>query len=353
MTSDNSDPSAYLRAQLDAGQLRQLETIEKAKTIYMTSDRDEELSGHIKRLTTNASVRRDPTKPHSADNRDPGKGMVLVAPSGAGKSTLLEETFRNHPAFPNFGSADAWCPLIRIGAPSPSTLAQLAIRALEPMGYDIVREIRENNAWLRVRQQLRINNILFLSIDDLQHVLHGFSEEEIQKVRDTLKDLMTNPDWPVQLILTGIPEVLSFFRKDRQLRRRLRFMHLTKLTPKQHAEFLKESVEHYAAETGLRLAIPETDDLVARLLHAGQYEMGMTLEILSEAVEHAVDRNSKSVTLGDFANAYAARNLMPDDQNVFFSSAWHNIDTTRLQPKDVETIDDATTPVGRKRGKRS
>jgi hypothetical protein len=40
---------------------------------------------------------------------------------------------------------------------------------------------------------------------------------------------------------------------------------------------------------------------------------------------------------------------VPDDHNPFISSAWHTIDTTRLQTKDEEEIDDATTRVGQKR----
>ena len=204
--------------------------------------------------------------------------------------------------------------------------------------------------------QMGIENpvhILFIAIDDLQHVLHGFSEEEIQKVRDTLKDLMTNPEWPVQLILSGIPEMLPFFRHDRQLRRRFRFMYLKKLTPHEHAAFLDEAIQHYAQEVQLKLDIKPEEDIVARLLHAGQYEFGITLEIVAEAMEEALDRGGKTVTRTDFMNAYAARNLMPDDQNPFFAGAWHTIDTSRLQTKDAEEIDDTTTPVGKKKAKKS
>jgi hypothetical protein len=171
----------------------------------MTSERDDDLARLLKRLTTNAVIRRDPTKPHAANNRAPGKGIVIVGPSGAGKSRLLEESFRDHGAFPNFGIKGTWCPLIAVTAPSPCTLGQIGIRVLDLMDYDLRREIRENNAWLRVRQQIREHSVLFLAIDDLQHVLHGYSPDEVQKVRDTLKDLMTNPEWPVQLILSGIP----------------------------------------------------------------------------------------------------------------------------------------------------
>jgi hypothetical protein len=68
-------------------------------------------------------------------------------------------------------------------------------------------------------------------IDDLNNVLHVSSEEEIQKLRDTIKDLMSNPEWPVQVIVSGVPDLFPFFRKDRQLRRRFRYLYLTKLTP--------------------------------------------------------------------------------------------------------------------------
>jgi hypothetical protein len=352
MTNDNLDPAAYLRAMLGADELQTITEIEKAKTTYMQSERDEQVARHVKRLTVNAVLRRNPALPYAANNRAPGRGFCLVGPSGAGKSRLLEETFRDHAAFPNWAVKGKWCPLISIAAPSPSTLGQLGIRILEMLDYDLQRELKENNAWLRVRQQLRLNNVLFLWIDDLNNALHVSSEEEIQKIRDTLKDLMSNPEWPVQLVVSGIPELMPLFRHDRQLRRRFKFMYLNKLSPDEHAGFLQTSIEHYASEAKLKLGETiKNSDLADRLLHAGVYEMGITLEILSEAIEETLDRGANAVEMADFANAFAARNALPDEQNPFVNNAWHTIDTSRLQPKDVEEIDDTVTPLGRKRGK--
>jgi len=70
--------------------------------------------------------------------------------------------------------------------------------------------------------QLKINQVLFLWLDHLNNVFTMSSEEEILKVRDTLKDLMNNPDWPLQLIVSGIPDLLPYFHADKQLRRRFR-----------------------------------------------------------------------------------------------------------------------------------
>lgn len=345
---DNPDPAAYLREMLDPAERIRVDRIEKVKTEYMMSDRDDELARLLKRLTTNAVVRRDPTKPHGATNRVEGKGLCVVGPSGAGKSTLLEETFRSHAAFPNFRVPGKWCPLLGITAPSPATLGQVGVRLLEVMGFPLDRDLRENQVWFRLRAQMKINNILFVWIDDLNNVLTMSSEEEAQKVRDTLKDLLNNPDWPVQLIVSGIPELLPFFRKDKQLRRRFRFLYLGKLAPAEHGAFLQSSIEHYCELAGIKLAAQPEEDLVGRLLHAGAMEMGVCLEIAVDAVIEALERNSRKLERIDFANTFADRHTLPDDQNPFLATAWQMIDTTRLYSKDEEKIDDTVTPIGRK-----
>jgi hypothetical protein len=352
MTYGDADPSAYLRALWSKEEAAMNTKIENVKALYVESQRDDDIARHLKRLTFNASIRRNPDLAHSADNRAFGKGLVIVGPSGSGKSTLIQETFKNSAAFPNYGTKGAWCPLLSVGAPAPCTLLQLAMRILIRLGYDIKRTLKENDAWLRVRDQLQLQRILFLFIDDIQHVLHQLSEEEIQKVRDTLKDLMTSMDWPVQLILSGVPDFLPFARKDRQFRRRLRFMYLSQLSVREHSEFLGDVIREYAKTAGLKLSIKPNDAVVGRLLHAAQYEMGISLEILADAVEAAFDRDGKSLALGDFAEGYASRNLMPDEQNPFVADEWDKIDASRLRPRDVDPEDQSEGMVPSTRPKR-
>jgi hypothetical protein len=347
---DNNDPGAYLRALLSPAEQSFVDRIEKVMTAYMISGRDDIFKRLKKRLTTNAVIRRDPTKPYAANNRAPGKALCIVAPSGAGKSTLVEENLRDDPAFPNWGDKGKWCPLVSIAAPAPSTLGQLGIRLLEVMEYDgLNRDLNEGNIWRRVREQLVTNNILFIWIDDLNNVLHSSDPEVIQKVRDTIKDLLSNPEWPIQMIVSGTKDLLAFFREDKQLRRRFRFMWLGKLSPKEDGGFLQSAIDHYVSEAGLSLGETIAEDLVGRLLHAAVYEMGMSLEILAEACEDAIERNSATLEMVDFANAFAAKNYLPDGHNPFVISAWHTIDTSRLQPREQEEADEATIPLGHKR----
>jgi hypothetical protein len=350
--TDNSDPTAYLRALLDPAERLRVELVEKIKTTYFVSDRDQALQRLLQRLTANAMLRRDPNKPHGALNRVEGKAICIVGPSGSGKSTLLEETFRSHPAFPNFRVAEKWSPLIGITAPGSGNLGAVGVRCMQALGMSIERDLREHQAWAKLLPQLILNNVLFLWIDDLNNMLTASSEEELQRIRNTLKDLMNNPEWPLQLIVSGIPELLSFFRQDRQFRRRFRFLYLSKLAPADHGVFLKTSLEHFCEVSKIGFDVKPEEDIIGRLMHAGAYEMGLSIEIAVEAVMEALDRGSRKLRRIDFANSFADRFTLSDDQNPFVANVWHVLDTTRLYDKDNEQIDDTVTPVGRKRSKR-
>jgi hypothetical protein len=336
MSHDNSDPTAYLRA-LQTDDEREIESKkEDIKSRYVETERDEKFGQMLKRLVDNASKRRNPGLPHAANNRRPGMALLLTALSGAGKTSLLQNAFLDNPAFPNYGIAGLWCSLIFLGAPAPCTLLQLAMRILVMLGYDLTRELRENGAWLRVRMQLKEQKILFVAIDDFQHVLHQANEFEIQKVRDTLKDLMTSPDWPVQIILSGMPELIPFAKADPQLRRRLRYLKLDPVSPRSDFELLDDVIKNYAEKAGLDLGIKKEDALVGRLCHAGTYQMGITIEILTDAIEVALDRGSTSLEMSDFITAYALRTLQANDENPFFSHAWDTVDTSLIRPKSEE-----------------
>lgn len=349
MSYDNSDPTAYLRALLTDAERELNAKVEDVKSRYVEFSSDDQFGRLLKAVIGNAVKRRNPGMPHAANNRRPGMAIMLTGPSGSGKTSTTQNAFLDNAAFPNYGSATEWCPLIFVGAPAPCTLLQLAMRILVKLGYDSPRELRENGAWLRVRMQLKEQKILFVAIDDFQHVLHQCNEFEIQKVRDTLKDLMTSPDWPVQLILSGMPELVPFAKADPQLRRRIRYMKLDPVSPRNDFELLDTTIRNYAEKSKLTFGIEDKDALVGRLCHAAGYLKGLTIEILCEAIEHALDRDSTVLELTDFQDAYAARSLQATDQNPFVADAWDTIDVTLLRPKSEDPEDNEPSNNGQKK----
>jgi hypothetical protein len=76
--------------------------------------------------------------------------------------------------------------------------------------------------------------------------------------------------------------------------------------------------------------------------------MGIVIEILTEAIEVALERGSAVLELTDFMDAYSARTLQTTDQNPFHADAWDSIDTTLLRPKSEEDSDPIDEPKKRR-----
>lgn len=335
-TDTPSDPTERLRGLQSSRQRRIIETIEKLKARYVRSERDEAINVQIQRLIDNACIRKDPRLPHSEDNRCPGIGFMLTGESGAGKTTAMLRAFRDHPAFPGYGVTNSRCPLVSVAAPSPFNLKQLGVSILNALGYATDRDMRENVVWQRVRAQIRLQGILFLHIDDCQDVLLLADEKEIRKVRNTLKSLMTSFDWPLQLILSGLPELIPFSQADRQVRRRLKYVQLRPVSVSEDWDFIDEAIRDYAKAAGLKFGIRAGDELVERLTHTAHNAMGLVFELLLEAIEIALKSGRKGLRLVEFADVYAARTLQSADQNPFMSDEWSVIDTSLIRPKSED-----------------
>jgi hypothetical protein len=82
--------------------------------------------------------------------------------------------------------------------------------------------------------------------------------------------------------------------------------------------------------------------------------MGISLEIIGEAIESAFERGGKTLTILDFAEGFASRNLLPDDQNPFIAYSWDALDTSLLRPKELDPDEDdaVTNPTPKRRRRR-
>jgi hypothetical protein len=218
-----------------------------------------------------------------------------------------------------------------VSAPSPCTLGQLALEILEELGYRPDRELKENRAWRLARHHLKENGILFLHIEDAQHILHVSDGDTKQRLCDTLKNLMIDDAWPIQLILTGIPSLKLLLQSDKQVRRRFKYVNFGKISIEEHADLIEDTMKKYAAKVTLEVSIRPEDEVVRRLAHGAFYELGLIFEILIDAIECALAAGRDSLTRDDFADAYASRTLEPTELNVFVAREWDKIDTAQLQ----------------------
>jgi|GEM_PF-2892857 len=342
--SDDYDPTSPLRTFLQQTGDRVAAIMAKLEACYVRSARDDAIAAQLTRLIINWGKKRFPKRPQGDDNRRAGVGFVVIGGSGSGKTTALETALVEHPAFPGYGVGSG-CTFVSVLAPSPCTLAQLGNATLEALGYDTEKPLPENEAWKRVRKILKKKRVAFLHFDDVHNVLQNANAREIKKIQATFRNLMISRVWPVQLVLSGIEEALEIFKKDRQLKRRLKYVVFDDLVVADDAAWIRDAVKAFAAKAGLKYVERPGSMLIERLCHAAAYQFGLVFEILIEAIEIAVTANRRKFTITDLEEAYADRTAQPTELNVFASPSWQTIDPSIIFRKEDE--EDEAAPSAR------
>ncbi len=265
-----------------------------------------------------------------------GRAVVVVGESGAGKSRSLER------AFANLGMTDRSDKtfVVSVRAPSPCNLKQLGLEILDGLRYPVERDLRENVVWRLVREQLAMRKISFLHIDELQHLTQLNNPAEALKVCDTLKGLMQNSDWPMWLILSGMPNLARIIESDFQLRRRSSFVRLDQLTAcKEDLKEIRKVLVNFGHKAELSLDDLPIPELASRLLHGTEGRLGYLIEVVQEAFSLTLQEWRQTPLMGDFERAYESKTGCRPEHNVFADGVeWQNVDVrnTLFPDQDLE-----------------
>ena len=334
------DPTAVLRS-LQTPQQQAVNGLKQVlRTKYIVSPRDADVELEVDGQIGNCVLRKNPRLPFSATNRLEATGFMIIADSGAGKTRGLEYLLQNHPAFKGYGIKDSGCQLIRISAPVPLTLRTFGMAVLRTM-YPTKREFSESEAWPLAFKHLQERMILFLVIEDLQHVLHQKNNDaEIQKIVDVLKRLMNNQEWPVYLIMTATREIMPFLELDWQLKRRLKYVDFKPIDAVADFEYLTDSMAEYGKDAKVSVAITENRQVLARLCHTANYQMGYVFEILVDALLICLQDKRRKLTIDDFADAYSNCTTEPVLLNPFLADDWQSINTLWIHKHKPEVPED-------------
>jgi hypothetical protein len=239
-----------------------------------------------------------------------------------------------HEALVGYGSLGTRCPLVTVRAPSPCTSKQLGRATLRQLGYPIERELPEHRIWEEVRARLKSTAIQIVHVDEMQHVTQVANAIEAQRVVNTLKALMVDPDWPVSLLLSGVPTLKSFLESDAQIFRRTRFVEFSPLKIPDDSPEITAMAETLVEKAGLRLVLSDSTDFGSRLLHAVQLQFGAAVDLVLDTIYGALTRLRATSPLqvaemnaDDFAIAWRLRTGCAEDANPFLARAWHEIDS--------------------------
>jgi hypothetical protein len=277
-----------------------------------------------------------------------GRALTVSGGPGTGKSRTLDRHFLKREEFAGYCDRNSDCMLISITAPSPCTLRLLGMSVLAALGYETTRELKANAVWDLVHHQLELRGVRFLHIDELQHVLQSRNPLEIAKVQDTLKGLMQHRQWPVWLILSGLPGIATMLSSDEQVWRRARHVVFEDLTLERDAELVRRLISFYGADkAALSIGNLANDEFVTRLLHAAIFRFGIAIELIQDSIRHALLLGSATLGVEHFAAAFAARTGCVPDRNIFtMPQDWHLVDPRealhRKDPADAPVKDKKT-----------
>lgn len=251
------------------------------------------------------------------------RALFIVGDSGSGKSTAIARAWSRRPGFmsgmdekgkPTEGFAVSYV------APKPSTPKLLATTGLHAIGYPLVRPGQENEMWALLRQQIAELQKLWLHIDEMQHVVRSSGHSSARDVADIVKNLLQLETWPLACIFSGVNSLGAFLSfDDNQLGNRCRVIRFEPIRmgagTRTAQRIVGGVITKHAGMTAEEVLA--TEDFANRLIQASRGAFGTAIQLVREAVFHALRHARERVTLQDFIAIYRAWTGCLPGQNPF------------------------------------
>lgn len=289
---------------------------------YIEHQRDTRLRAELGELVENAKACLE-----GAGSRR--RALFLIGASGSGKSFALRHHFSLVPEFQETQNVygETYRRILSIEAPKQCTAKDFAIVILDAIGVPSRARMTEGDLYKTVKTQLRERGILYLHVDEAQHLIRHKTKATVFDVQERLKSLMQIEDWPLHTIYSGVPQLADLLSGDQQLANRSRVMRFVPL----NLPADRENIEHLLtdiAENKCGLVVTDdlrTDDFLGRLCHANRGCYGSVIESVRAACLLVMSKGKREVDLRAFAFNYQREvGCLPSD-NIFTAKRWSEI----------------------------
>ena len=280
------------------------------------------------------------------------RGIAIIGDSGSGKTTAARRLWASHPDLQAQEAGVEKAEIVSLSLPSPASVKFVGYACLNVLGYPLQRDRTSAIIWDMVHTNLRLRQTLVLHFDEAQDFSVNQNAREMQAMINTLKALMQNPNWPISIILSGMPQLRDLINMDPQLARRFTPVQFAKLDPVLDGGPVMKMVAGYAEAADIEVG-PDLHErsFVRRLIHAASGEFGLTVELLLSAIEISLRAKQPQLNLPHFAQAFARRSGCVPDFNPFTREDYTAINTRLLLLGRVPD-EEAEMPQPKKRGRK-
>lgn len=311
----------HLRSQMPPSEVALADRLARLNEKYIGTARDKKLGTRIRALIRNVG---------GAANGVPSKrrALCVIGESGSGKSTAVQHAIAARKEFaPYEDSAGRLIhPLVTLEAPGSMTLQVLALELLRAIGYPLIKPPGESEAWHLLKEQLVFRKVLFIHIDEMQHALTVNNHATGEHISDTVKSLLQIPNWPLHIIMSGVPAFANFRENNRQIITRSMVMEFERVNSVPVISDIVKRIIEVHAEMNADAHVLEPA-FIARLIHAMDGAFGTCIEFtrttVGEVLSATADSGRKAtVQPHHFAEAYANVSACEPSENIFTAKNW-------------------------------
>ncbi|MGF7054750.1 type II secretory pathway predicted ATPase ExeA [Bosea sp. OAE752] len=316
-----------IRTSMPSAELALADKMALVRAEYIETDLDDRLRASIDAVLRTLISRRA-----SEENRrrNETRALVVVGEAGTGKTSSLDRMFRTHPALGDYGALASECPIARVVVPAPCTMKALGVAILHALGYPLSRDLREHAIWTRVHETLQTSGKVILHLDEMHNLTDKANALELDSIRKALKTLLVSYDWPMGLVISGLPSLVPAMREIDEVRRRGRFIRIPLLSMPTDSDLVDEALNRCCKIADIRVPDGFTEYAGSRLSHAGLQRYGIVVELIHEAIEAALLHRADTLDIAHFATAYNGRTGCGDRMNPFIAPDWPDIDATAV-----------------------
>lgn len=279
------------------------------------NERDKELADEIDWILENV-------EDFHVGEPDCRRGLFVTGPAGTGKTFALKHALSSHPRLQPYRNVSNKlvrpCISVKLGKEAkPLNLIKQVLTKL-----DIPSEGHEPELGPLLRDQLKLQGVILLHLDEAQHTVRSNTSKAFEAVQDLVKGMIDREDWPLHVILSGMPRIENM-REDDQIERRSRVTSFRPLKGDADLEEISGLVTKVANDCELRLAENVTsDEFIGRLCKAAHGAFGTIICDVRNACFRAISRGMTEVTINHFGIEYERNTGALRSENIFLAKDW-------------------------------